>query len=217
MECFKPPSQLTEYDIKNWTLWKQKFEIYLKAAQKEDVNEDIKVAMLLNCIGDDGINVYNTFTEDQRSTLKKLLKAFDEYFLPKRIIPMETFKFNNLNQTEYQSIEQYLTDLKKQAKLCDFVCKNEQCNISYEDRMIRDRLIVGIYDKQIQARLIREPDINTNKIIDYCKSVSLSKEHLKTLNNDLGDSQGADDTAVNMVRKDYEFPTTKDQVYQMSV
>ncbi|KAG5882623.1 hypothetical protein JTB14_013312 [Gonioctena quinquepunctata] len=40
--------------------------------------------------------------------------------------------------------------------------------------MIRDRLILGINDKHIQARLIREPEIT--------KSIALSKENLKTLN-----------------------------------
>ncbi|KAJ8926562.1 hypothetical protein NQ314_021055 [Rhamnusium bicolor] len=98
------------------------------------------------------------------------------------IIPMETFKFNNLIQSEDQSIEQYLTELRKQAKLCDFVCKAENCNTSYEERMIRDRLIVGIQAKEIQARLIREDGFNVNKIVDYCKAITLSKEHLKTLN-----------------------------------
>lgn len=178
---FKPPPPLTDYDIKNWTLWKQKFNIYLKASDKEKCKDDMKIAILLNCIGDDGLDVYNTFENEQKSTLEKLLEAFDNYFLPKKIIPMETFKFNNLVQTEFQTIEQYLTELKKQAKLCDFVCKNPECKTPYDDRMIRDRLIVGIHDKQVQARLIRESDIDVSKIVEYYKSVKLSKEHLKTL------------------------------------
>lgn len=120
MDVFKPPSPLTDYDIKNWTLWKQKFKIYLKAAGKEAVAEDIKIAILLNCIGDEGLDIYNTFPPDDTSTLKKCLQAYDYQFLPKKIIPMEAFKFNNLIQSEDQSIDQYLTELKKQAKLCDF-------------------------------------------------------------------------------------------------
>lgn len=41
---------------------------------------------------------------------------------------------------------------------------------------------MGLNNKQIQARLIRESDIDESQILDYCKSVTLSKEHLKTLN-----------------------------------
>lgn len=48
--------------------------------------------------------------------------------------------------------------------------------------MIGDTLILGINDKQIQARLIREPDITGAEIVQYCKSIILSKQHLKTRN-----------------------------------
>lgn len=184
MDVFKPPAPLSDYEVKTWNLWKQKFAIYMKASNKEKESEEIKIAILLNCIGDEGLDVYNTFQQDQKSTLEKLLQAYDEYFLPKRIIPMETFKFHNLVQTESQSIEQYVTELKKQAKVCEFVCKNPACKTSYEDRMIRDRLIVGLRDKEVQSRLIRETDIDVSKIVDYCKSIKLSKEHLKTLHSE---------------------------------
>nr|CAI5851190.1 unnamed protein product [Callosobruchus analis] len=195
MDMFKPPSALSEYDISNWQLWKQKFEIYLKASGKSAADDDIKIAVLLHCIGDEGLDVYNTFPDDKKSTLTKLLEAYDEHFLPKKVIPVETFKFNSLNQTSEQSIEQYLTVLKKQAKLCEFICDNDQCKKSFEERMIRDRLIVGIYDKQTQARLLREPNLNVDKIVEYCKSIHLTKEHLKTLNAE------SDEQQVNAVNR----------------
>lgn len=66
--------------------------------------------------------MYNTFVSDKKSTLKKLLEAYDTYFLPKKIVAIETFKFNNLTQGPDQTIEQFLTELKKQAKCCNFVC-----------------------------------------------------------------------------------------------
>nr|CAI5821024.1 unnamed protein product [Callosobruchus analis]CAI5861342.1 unnamed protein product [Callosobruchus analis] len=84
MDMFKPPSALSEYDISNWQLWKQKFEIYLKASGKSAADDDIKIAVLLHCIGDEGLDVYNTFPDDKKSTLTKLLEAYDEHFLPKR-------------------------------------------------------------------------------------------------------------------------------------
>lgn len=194
MDFFKPPSPLTDYDIKNWQLWKQKFDIYLKASGKKNEIEEVKIAILLNCIGDEGLEVYNTFEDDKKSTLQKLLDSYDAYFLPKKVIPMETFKFNNLVQGKDQSIEQYVTELKKQAKSCEFVFTKPECITSYEERMIRDRLIVGVYDKQIQARLLRETELDLKKIVEYCKSVNLSKEHLKTLNFEFKEEQ------VNVVK-----------------
>lgn len=35
-------------------------------------------------------------------------------------------KFSNLLQSDTQTIEQYLTELKTQAKLCSFICEKEK-------------------------------------------------------------------------------------------
>nr|CAI5834895.1 unnamed protein product [Callosobruchus analis] len=83
---------------------------------------------------------------------------------------------------EGQTVENFLTELKKQAKVCDFYCKKQGCGESYEERMVRVRLVMGLIDKQLQARLIRKLDLTVSKIMEYCKSVNLSKEYLKTLN-----------------------------------
>ena len=131
---FKPPPPLFD-SINNpgdhWNLWKQKFKIYLTASNKHSSSEDVKIANLLGRMGVEGIGIFNTFTNDQQSTLEKLLKAFDKYFLPKEVVPMETFKFHTLVQSENQTIDQYLTELKKQAKLCEFTCTKDICKESY--------------------------------------------------------------------------------------
>ncbi|XP_050512940.1 uncharacterized protein LOC126888627 [Diabrotica virgifera virgifera] len=95
---------------------------------------------------------------------------------------METFKFHNLVQGNEQTIDQYLTDLKKQARLCEFKCTNTTCGETYEDMMIRDQLIIGLKCKESQLRLLREQTLTTEKILEYCsKSIELSKEHIKVL------------------------------------
>ncbi|XP_072384513.1 uncharacterized protein [Diabrotica undecimpunctata] len=180
---FKPPSPLFEHQspASYWLLWKQKFTIYLIASGKSASTEEVKIANLLNFIGDEGVDIYNTFTEDQQATLDKLIGAFDYYFLPKKIVPMETFKFHNLVQGNEQSINQYLTDLKKQARLCEFKCTKATCGESYEDRMIRDQLIIRLKCNESQLRLLGEQALTTEKILEYCKSIELSKEHIKVL------------------------------------
>lgn len=183
---FKPPTPLFEKNnpADNWGLWKQKFKIYLTASGKQSATEEVKIANLLSCIGDEGIDIYNTFTEDEKSTIEKLTKAFDDHFLPKKVVLMESFKFHTLIQGDYQNIDQYLTELKKQAKLCEFACSKDTCKEPFEERMVRDRLIIGINCKESQLRLLREPDLTIKKIVDYCKSVELSKQHVKVVNHE---------------------------------
>lgn len=175
---YRPPQYFDFSQNGNWSLWKQKFCMYLKATGKGNQPEDVKIAIFLTCIGDEGIDIYNSFEDDKKDTLEKLLQSFDTYVLPKTIIPMETFKFNNLMQSDEQTIDQYLTELKKQAKLCNFVC---QCKETYENRMIRDQLVLGIKDKDVQERILRESDLTVEKIIDFCKSIELSRKNIKLL------------------------------------
>ncbi|KAG8301150.1 hypothetical protein J6590_059555 [Homalodisca vitripennis] len=50
-----------------------------------DGKEDkVKVAMLLHCIGDEGMEIYNTFKQDEADTFKKVIKLYDAYFNPKK-------------------------------------------------------------------------------------------------------------------------------------
>lgn len=180
---FKPPGEFSLSSSINWPLWRQKFEIYLMASEKSNSSEQVKMlATLLACIGDDGIHFYNSMSEDDKATLESLLKAFDNHLTPKKVITMETFTFNNMVQKECQSFDEYVRDVRKQAKFCEFTCSNPECNRSYEDRMIKDRLIIGMKDKESQIRLLRETSLTVNKIIDYSKSIELSKLHIKILN-----------------------------------
>lgn len=179
---FKPPTQFSASNVADWPLWKQKFEIYMIATEKSKCSEQVKIATLLACIGDEGIHLYNTLGDDKKSTLEKLLQEFDIHYVPKKVVAMETFTFNNMVQEEGKNIDQYLTDLRKQAQLCDFVCKNDACKRAYDERMIRDRMIIGLSDKESQLRLLREKDLTVDKIVEYCKSIELSKQHLKVLN-----------------------------------
>lgn len=197
MEC----KQLETFKIEEitaWQKWKQKFNIYLKASGKSDSQEDVQIAILLNMIGDECLDIYNTFPQEKTKKIEDVIRCFDEYFLPKANITMETFKFHNIMQKDEQSIDSYIVELKSQAANCSFVCTNEECKKSYMDRMIKDKIILGIKDKQIQQRLIRETNMTLDKIQDYCKSIELSKQHIKLL------TKSEEEEEVNFIKTKFK-------------
>ncbi|XP_071057334.1 uncharacterized protein [Onthophagus taurus] len=174
---FKPPKTLdfSNNPAETWVIWKQKFNLYMKASQKDNLeDESVKIAILLNVIGDEGLRIYNTFKRDKDETLEKTMKQFEEYLIPKRNLVVETFKFNNLQQKEEQTIDAYITELRTQAALCEFKCENDKCRQTYEDRMIRDKLVTSIFDKNVQQRLLGESDISLEKIQGYWIPVHVS-------------------------------------------
>ncbi len=71
---------------------------------------------------------------------------------PKRNITYERHLFNTCGQGANETIDAYVTELRLQAKNCEF---GALCN-----ELIRDRIVVGIRDDSVRSRLLREPDLN---------------------------------------------------------
>ena len=177
-EMFKPPAPLNLGGniASNWKKFKQKFEIFLEACDKEDASQKKKLAIFLNCIGDDGLELYNTFTfkKDQEDKYKSVLQLFEEYCAPKGNVIFERFLFNSIVQDEGQSIDAFILTLKTKVKSCDY---------DKPDEMVRDRLVLGVLDKQIQERLLRESKLTLEDAIRLSKSIESTKVQIKKITN----------------------------------
>ena len=86
---FKPPAAMnfTGNVAENWKLFKQKLGFYLEATGKSSKTAKIKIAILMSCIGEQGIRIYNTFsyeTGEDANVYETVLGKFDTYCNPKR-------------------------------------------------------------------------------------------------------------------------------------
>lgn len=184
--------------VKEWPIWKGSFLMYLMATEKDKIGEPNKIATFLWLIGPKAMQIYHTLfpndgttdgilgkvkkkTNNEQESGRKLddvLKAFDEYCIPRKNTTMETFKFNTLIQKENQIFAEYETQLRKQAQYCEFKCT---CGISYEERMLKDRIIIGINDKKLRVKLLDKKNIALQDVIDQCKSNEMSSENERLL------------------------------------
>ncbi|XP_062557412.1 uncharacterized protein LOC134222284 [Armigeres subalbatus] len=191
---------------KEWPRWKQAFGIYLRANGKIAGSEENKIAIFLWLIGPRGVEIFNTLYPDSSSadslfgvggneeedaafddavenvtvnehshTLAKVIAAFDDYCLPRKNIAMEAFKFNTIAQKERQTFTEFETELRTQIQYCEFKC--QQCQTSYSDRMLRDRIIIGVQDKKLQLKLLDGRDDPLAKIIETCKVFEAASEN----------------------------------------
>ena len=62
--------------------------------------------------------------------IAKIVEKFDEYCNPRKNITREHYNFSTRNQQPGESINQYVTDLKTKAWMCEFV--------QQRDSLIRD-------------------------------------------------------------------------------
>lgn len=67
----------------------------------------------------------------------------------------QRYKFYNMAQSESEAAEDFILKVKLQAESCEFG--------AFKETAIRDKLVMGVFDKQIQQRLIEEEDLTLSK------------------------------------------------------
>lgn len=185
------PPELDCADLaKEWPIWKRTFLMYMMANGKHNLGESQKIATFLWLIGPRAMDIYNTLypndgtsedilgnqttatngeaeqTAQDHRKLDEILKTFDAYCTPMKNVAMESFKFNTMTQKEKQSFIEFETELRKQLQYCEYKC---QCGKSYEERMLRDRIIIGVHDKRLQLKLLDGKDESLKKVINTSK------------------------------------------------
>lgn len=109
--------------------------------------EDEKCAYLIIWVGQKGRDIYSTWnlSKDDRKILKVHFDKFEAYVKPRTNIIYNRYICHNRVQTEGETLDQFVTDLKLLVK---------ECNYQEPDNMVRDRLVIGINNTNIREKLI---------------------------------------------------------------
>lgn len=92
---FQSKLSLTGNFSENWNRFKQPLEIYLLANSLDDKDEKRKIAIFLHVVGEDGLDVYNTFKFTEEKSLQTVLDKFTEYCNLKKILYILDFYFTS--------------------------------------------------------------------------------------------------------------------------
>ena len=150
---------------------------YSIVARLDQFEEGFKTAMFLWLVGEDGLEIYDGMDfspETDREMLNKVVKKFEEFCIGETNETYERFIFNRRNQEENESVDQYVTALRKLAQTCNF------CSC-LPDSLIRDRLVLGIRDESIRKKLLQEKKLNLSRAIDKGRSGETSKISLQDI------------------------------------
>lgn len=186
----------------NWQKWYQKFELFLLASGKSSEVDQVKIALLLNLIGDEGLEVFNAFTyakKDDKEKFDKVVKKFTEHCQPKKNIVFERFKFHGAVQKINQSIDQFVTEIKNLAKSCEF---------KEENSMIRDRIVIGIKNDAIKEKLLQISDLTTEKAIEVYKAWESSKKQVQEMSRKSENELEVEAVSSRKGRKENQDRTT---------
>lgn len=162
----------------NFKKFKQNVEIYLNATGKIKLPDEVKVAIFLNLIGEEGVEVYNTLalSEENRKKFDKVLEEFEKYTSPRKNVVYERFKFFSRKQEAAEGFDHFVTDLKKLAPSCEF---GEQ-----KDGLIRDRIVLGVNNKCLQEKLLAKQNLNLEEAEAVCRSWEITKDQVRSVQED---------------------------------
>lgn len=99
-------------------------------------------------------------------TLDKMLNELQEHCLAKKNSLMCLYEFFNRKQSEFESFDQFYTDLQRLIKNCNFG--------PTEENLMRVQIVLGIHSKEIQQQLL-EKNMELSYTVTYCRDIERMK------------------------------------------
>ena len=121
------------------------------ATESDQKSNKIKTSILLTCIGEQGREIYQTFefaTDFDKLKLQPVLAKFENYCNPRTNTTIIRHKFFTNKQSEGQSFNNFVTELRKLSNECSFE--------DLKDSLIKDMIICGVLDNSLRERMLRD-------------------------------------------------------------
>ena len=115
------------------------------------------MSTLLYCLGEEADDVLTStnITQESRKKFADVIQKFDKFFKVRKNVIFERARFNQRSQGESETAEQFITSLYSLAADCEFGVLKEQ--------LIRDRIVVGIRDSSLSAKLQMDSELTLEK------------------------------------------------------
>ena len=131
---------------------------------------------------------------------KDLVKKVKEHYTPTLSTIVQRFKFYSSNRQTGESITSYVARLRALTEHCEFS--------DTLDTMLRDHLVCGINNKQLQRQLLAEPRLTFAKAMEISRTFETTTEEACMLQHD---AKGTEFLAVNVLSNTNSADTTARQ------
>lgn len=145
--------KFSEFDVAHgcWENYSTRFAFCLEA---NEVTDDAKKkANLLAVCGPDLFDLITSLIAPKKIsevTFTTIKTYLDNHFHPQLNEIVESFKFHSRNQEESEKVRDYIANLRKLSI---------HCNFKDIERTLRDRLVCGIRDKEVQRKMLQQPNL----------------------------------------------------------
>ena len=195
-DSFRPPCPLVLQGnlAEKWRRWEQAFRVYLTASGADRFSAKRQVAVLLNCVGEEAVQIYETFgfPDDETQTVDEVLEEFQKYCTPRKNVIFERYSFWNYPWKVGDTVECFVTELKLRAGRCEFG--------SAFNELVRDKLVFSAPER-LQQKLLKESDLTLEKAVEICQIEQITANQLSEMSTM---AKQFDETAE--IRENFEVP-----------
>ena len=161
----------------NWETYVERVEQFFLA---NNIDDDHKVPTLLSLIGGKTYALLRDLLAPEKPATKsfqQIVTTLQEHLSPKPLEIAERFRFYKRNQHEGESILSYVAELRKLATHCNFGGNLNEA--------LRDRLVCGLRNMQIQKRLLSEAKLKYSKAVEIAVAMETAIRDASELQSEL--------------------------------
>ena len=153
----RAPGKIEGFDpeLEEWPQYVERLEHFLEAnGIVGEANAAKRRSTFLSVIGPAPYKLLRSLLSPARPTEKsfeELTEVLSNHYSPPPSEVMQRFCFNSRSRNAGESVAAYVADLCRLAEFCNFR--------TALNKMIRDRLVVGVNCESIQKRLLAEKDL----------------------------------------------------------
>lgn len=167
----------------NWRRFKRNYDIFSAAAEVDGKDDKIKINTLLNAVGPEAVEVFDTFelTDQERASYDRVIEKFAEFCKPRKNPVYERYVFYQRTQHEGESFDVFLMDIKRLVRTCEFGAT--------EKEMLRDRIVMGVADKKLQKRLLETAALTYDTAVEKGRTNEATAQQSETMNKNVAVSE----------------------------
>lgn len=159
------PSSFDFADPSAWSTWIEQFEDYAYATGLYQATDEVRVRTLLYCMGVQARRVLASFnlSAEEVQSYSVVKSKFTSYFVHPLNEVHESYRFHKRTQQGDESVDAFYSALRNMVKRCNYG------SASVEDRLVRDRFIVGLLDIRLSEQLCRTSDLTLEKALLHAR------------------------------------------------
>jgi hypothetical protein len=133
-----------------------------------------KKALLLHTAGMDVQDIFDTIPDADTKNYAESLAALDEKFAPQMNESYERYVFRSMSQEDSETVDQFITRLRQQAKNCGF-----QAN--QVDENVRDQVIHGCKSSKLRVKLLEKRELTLKTVADTARAHEAAQKQAREM------------------------------------